>query len=93
MIPLGSCTMKLNATSEMLPVTWPEFGRIHPFAPPEQSKGYQALFKQLEKWLAEITGFAAISLQPNAGSAGEYAGLVVIRAYHASRGQGIAISA
>jgi glycine dehydrogenase len=88
MIPLGSCTMKLNATSEMLPVTWPEFGRIHPFAPAEQSRGYQAMFKQLEKWLAEITGFAAISLQPNAGSAGEYAGLVVIRAYHASRGQG-----
>jgi glycine dehydrogenase len=88
MIPLGSCTMKLNATSEMLPVTWPEFGRLHPFAPPEQTRGYQAMFKQLEKWLAEITGFAAISLQPNAGSAGEYAGLLVVRAYHASRGQG-----
>jgi glycine dehydrogenase len=88
MIPLGSCTMKLNATSEMLPVTWPEFGRIHPFAPVEQTRGYQSLFKQLEKWLAEITGFAAISLQPNAGSAGEYAGLLVIRAYHQSRGQG-----
>jgi glycine dehydrogenase len=88
MIPLGSCTMKLNATSEMLPVTWPEFGHLHPFAPAEQSKGYQLMFKQLEKWLAEITGFAAISLQPNAGSAGEYAGLLVIRAYHASRDEG-----
>jgi glycine dehydrogenase len=87
MIPLGSCTMKLNATSEMLPVTWPEFGRIHPFAPPEQTRGYQAMFKSLEKWLAEITGFAGISLQPNAGSAGEYAGLLVIRAYHVSRGE------
>jgi glycine dehydrogenase len=87
MIPLGSCTMKLNATSEMLPVTWPEFGRMHPFAPPEQTKGYQAMFKQLEKWLAQITGFSAISLQPNAGSAGEYAGLLVIRAYHKSRGE------
>ena len=87
MIPLGSCTMKLNATSEMLPVTWPEFGRIHPFAPAEQTKGYQLLFKQLEKWLAEITGFTAISLQPNAGSQGEYAGLLAIRAYHESRGE------
>jgi glycine dehydrogenase len=87
MIPLGSCTMKLNASVEMLPVTWPEFSRIHPFAPLRQTRGYQALFQQLEKWLAEITGFAAISLQPNAGSQGEYAGLLVIRAYHASRGQ------
>jgi len=86
MIPLGSCTMKLNATSEMLPVTWPEFGRMHPFAPADQTKGYQELFKQLETWLAEITGFAGVSLQPNAGSAGEYAGLLVIRAYHESRG-------
>jgi glycine dehydrogenase len=86
MIPLGSCTMKLNATSEMLPVTWPEFAHIHPFAPAEQTKGYQLLFKQLEKWLAEITGFKAISLQPNAGSQGEYAGLLAIRAYHESRG-------
>jgi glycine dehydrogenase len=86
MIPLGSCTMKLNATSEMLPVTWPEFGRMHPFAPADQTKGYQQLFKQLETWLAEITGFAGVSLQPNAGSAGEYAGLLVIRAYHESRG-------
>ncbi|MBV8780985.1 MAG: aminomethyl-transferring glycine dehydrogenase [Phycisphaerae bacterium] len=87
MIPLGSCTMKLNATSEMLPVTWPQFGRIHPFAPADQSRGYQAMFKQLEKWLAEITGFAAISLQPNAGSAGEYAGLLAIHAYLQSRGE------
>jgi glycine dehydrogenase len=88
MIPLGSCTMKLNATSEMLPVTWPEFGRIHPFAPADQTKGYQLLFKQLEKWLAEITGFKAVSLQPNAGSQGEYAGLLAIRGYHESRDQG-----
>jgi glycine dehydrogenase len=88
MIPLGSCTMKLNATSEMIPVTWPEFGRIHPFAPAEQQKGYAAIYRDLEKWLAEITGFAAVSLQPNAGSQGEYAGLLAIRAYHESRGQG-----
>ncbi|CAN5405460.1 aminomethyl-transferring glycine dehydrogenase [soil metagenome] len=88
MIPLGSCTMKLNATSEMIPVTWPEFGALHPFAPKDQTKGYSILFKQLEKWLAEITGFKAVSLQPNAGSQGEYAGLMVIRAYHESRGQG-----
>jgi glycine dehydrogenase len=87
MIPLGSCTMKLNATSEMLPVTWPEFGKIHPFAPLNQVAGYLEMFAQLEKWLAEITGFTAVSLQPNAGSQGEYAGLVVIRAYHQSRGQ------
>jgi glycine dehydrogenase len=87
MIPLGSCTMKLNATVEMLPVTWPEFSRLHPFAPLEQSKGYQELFHQLETWLAEITGFAAVSLQPNAGSQGEYAGLMVIRAYHRSQGE------
>jgi glycine dehydrogenase len=88
MIPLGSCTMKLNAAAEMLPVTWPEFSRIHPFVPLRQARGYQALFQQLEEWLAEITGFAGISLQPNAGSQGEYSGLLVIRAYHASRGQG-----
>ncbi|HEY9909830.1 MAG TPA: aminomethyl-transferring glycine dehydrogenase [Thermosynechococcaceae cyanobacterium] len=86
MIPLGSCTMKLNATAEMIPVTWPEFGQIHPFAPLEQTQGYQTLFRQLEEWLAEITGFAGISLQPNAGSQGEYAGLLVIRQYHESRG-------
>ncbi|MFN7021115.1 MAG: aminomethyl-transferring glycine dehydrogenase [Phycisphaerales bacterium] len=87
MIPLGSCTMKLNGTSEMLPVTWPEFGRLHPFAPADQAGGYQRLFADLESWLAEITGFAAVSLQPNAGSQGEYTGLLVIRAYHASRGE------
>ena len=86
MIPLGSCTMKLNATAEMIPVTWPEFSRLHPFVPAEQAKGYQLLTHQLEDWLAEITGFAAVSLQPNAGSQGEYAGLMVIRAYHEQRG-------
>ena len=85
MIPLGSCTMKLNATSEMIPVTWAEFGNIHPFAPKSQTQGYQILFDQLEEWLAEITGFAGISLQPNAGSQGEYTGLLVIREYHESR--------
>src|SRR5882672_7180184 len=88
MIPLGSCTMKLNATAEMIPVTWPEFGRLHPFAPTWQAEGYKQLFKDLEAWLSEITGFAATSLQPNAGSAGEYAGLLVIRAWHESRSQG-----
>lgn len=87
MIPLGSCTMKLNATSEMLPVTWPEFARLHPFAPAEQTLGYRTLFEQLESWLAEIAGFSAFSLQPNAGSQGEYAGLMVIRAYHRSKGE------
>ncbi len=87
MIPLGSCTMKLNATSEMIPVTWPEFARLHPFAPRDQAEGYAALFTQLEAWLREITGFAAVSLQPNAGSQGEYAGLLVIRAYHRARGE------
>ncbi len=88
MIPLGSCTMKLNATVEMIPVTWKGFSRIHPFAPEEQTQGYQELFAQLERWLAEITGFAAVSLQPNAGSQGEYAGLLVIRAYYRDRGEG-----
>ncbi len=87
MIPLGSCTMKLNATTEMLPVTWPEFGRMHPFAPAEQWGGYRALFDQLEAWLAEITGFAAVSLQPNSGAQGEYAGLLAIRAYHRGRNE------
>ncbi len=86
MIPLGSCTMKLNATAEMIPVTWPEFSRLHPFVPAEQAKGYHQLIQQLETWLAEISGFAAVSLQPNAGSQGEYAGLMVIRAYHEQRG-------
>ncbi|MGC3958309.1 MAG: aminomethyl-transferring glycine dehydrogenase [Verrucomicrobiota bacterium] len=87
MIPLGSCTMKLNAAAEMFPVSWPEFAKIHPFAPIKQTRGYQKMFEQLETWLAEITGFAGISLQPNAGSQGEYAGLLVIRAYHESRGE------
>jgi glycine dehydrogenase len=82
MIALGSCTMKLNATTEMIPVTWPEFGQIHPFAPPEQWRGYQQMFTQLETWLCDITGFDACSLQPNAGSQGEYAGLLAIRGFH-----------
>ncbi len=88
MIPLGSCTMKLNATSEMLPVTWPEFGQIHPFAPAEQTVGYRTMIDQLEQMLVACTGYAAVSLQPNAGSQGEYAGLLIIHAYHASRGEG-----
>jgi glycine dehydrogenase len=88
MIPLGSCTMKLNATVEMMPITWPEFYTIHPFAPIEQAKGYQLLIGQLQDWLAEITGLAAVSLQPNAGSQGEYSGLLVIRKYHEKRGEG-----
>jgi glycine dehydrogenase len=87
MIPLGSCTMKLNATAEMMPVTWPEFGKLHPFAPISQAEGYQMLFAQLEAWLQEITGFDAISLQPNAGSQGEYAGLQVIHKYQEKRGE------
>ena len=87
MIPLGSCTMKLNATTEMIPISWPEFSRLHPFAPDDQSHGYRILFQQLEDWLAEVSGFSAVSLQPNAGSQGEYAGLMVIRAYHAHHGQ------
>jgi len=87
MIPLGSCTMKLNAAAEMFPVSWPEFAKIHPFAPLAQARGYQILFQNLEDWLEEITGFAGISLQPNAGSQGEYAGLLVIRAHHESRGE------
>ncbi len=86
MIPLGSCTMKLNATTEMYPVTWPGFGQLHPFAPVDQAEGYQILFRRLESWLAEITGFTAVSFMPNAGSQGEYAGLLTIRAYHHSRG-------
>ncbi|HEY5544471.1 MAG TPA: aminomethyl-transferring glycine dehydrogenase [Gemmatimonadaceae bacterium] len=88
MISLGSCTMKLNATAEMVPVTWAEFGRIHPFAPEAQTEGYRELFRTLESDLCDITGFAAVSLQPNAGSQGEYTGLLVIRAYHESRGEG-----
>jgi glycine dehydrogenase len=86
MIPLGSCTMKLNSTSEMLPVTWESIGSLHPFVPPSQAQGYATMFRQLERWLAEITGFHSVSLQPNAGSQGEYAGLLVIRAYHRARG-------
>jgi glycine dehydrogenase len=85
MIPLGSCTMKLNATSEMVPLTWPEFGQLHPFAPREQAAGYHALFARLEQWLCDITGYDAISLQPNSGAQGEYAGLLAIRGYHAAR--------
>ena len=88
MIPLGSCTMKLNAAAEMLPITWAGFGKLHPFAPAKHAQGYATLFSQLESWLAEITGFAACSLQPNAGSQGEYAGLQVIRALHVQNGQG-----
>jgi glycine dehydrogenase len=87
MIPLGSCTMKLNATSEMIPLTWPEFGALHPFAPREQAKGYHALFARLEQWLCDMTGYDAISLQPNSGAQGEYAGLLAIRGYHAARGE------
>ncbi|MBO9674546.1 MAG: aminomethyl-transferring glycine dehydrogenase [Sphingobacteriaceae bacterium] len=86
MIALGSCTMKLNATAEMIPVTWSHFGRIHPFAPADQVLGYYSVFNELDKWLSEITGFTAMSLQPNAGAQGEYAGLMVIRAYHHDRG-------
>lgn len=88
MIPLGSCTMKLNATSEMIPITWPEFANIHPFAPSEQLQGYAELDKQLRDWLCQATGYAGISLQPNAGSQGEYAGLLVIKAFHEAKGQG-----
>jgi glycine dehydrogenase len=88
MIPLGSCTMKLNATSEMIPVTWPEFSSIHPFAPNEQTVGYREMIAQLEEMLCAVTGYAAVSLQPNAGSQGEYAGLLVIKKYHESRGEG-----
>ncbi|WP_291011978.1 aminomethyl-transferring glycine dehydrogenase [Hydrogenophaga sp.] len=87
MIPLGSCTMKLNATSEMIPITWPEFANVHPFAPADQQLGYQELDEQLRAWLCQATGYAGISLQPNAGSQGEYAGLLVIKASHASRGE------
>ena len=86
MIPLGSCTMKLNAASEMLPITWPEFGQLHPFAPVDQTEGYQQIFRELEAMLCEITGFAAVSLQPNSGAQGEFAGLMVIRAYLRERG-------
>lgn len=87
MIPLGSCTMKLNAAVEMAPITWPGFASIHPFAPSDQTAGYREMISQLERWLATITGYAAVSVQPNAGSRGEYAGLLAIRAYHRSRGE------
>jgi glycine dehydrogenase len=87
MIPLGSCTMKLNATAEMIPLTWPAFANLHPFAPRAQAAGYHALFKRLEQWLCDITGYDAISLQPNSGAQGEYAGLLAIRGYHAARGE------
>jgi glycine cleavage system P protein (glycine dehydrogenase) len=86
MIPLGSCTMKLNASSEMLPVTWPELAKLHPFAPADQARGYREIIADLARWLAEITGFTAVSLQPNSGAQGEYAGLLTVRAYHLSRG-------
>ena len=88
MIPLGSCTMKLNATAEMIPITWPEFGALHPFAPADQAVGYSELFADLRQWLCAITGYDAVSLQPNSGAQGEYAGLLAIRGYHASRGEG-----
>ncbi|MBP7041613.1 MAG: aminomethyl-transferring glycine dehydrogenase [Chloroflexi bacterium] len=88
MIPLGSCTMKLNATAEMLPVMWPKFGALHPFVPQDQAAGYHELFTRLENWLANITGFTAVSLQPNSGASGEYTGMLTIRAYHLSRGEG-----
>ncbi len=87
MIPLGSCTMKLNATAEMIPVTWPEIGQLHPFAPATQTAGYQQIIQNLEGWLCEVTGFAGVSLQPNSGAQGEYAGLLAIRGYHGARGE------
>src|SRR5690606_829504 len=88
MIPLGSCTMKLNATSEMIPITWPEFSQVHPLAPADQAEGYAQLVSELEAMLAECTGYDAVSFQPNSGAQGEYSGLLAIRAYHASRGEG-----
>src|SRR5690606_11419896 len=87
MIPLGSCTMKLNAAAEMMPVSWPETANLHPFAPHAHSEGYRAMIDDLDRWLSEITGFARVSLQPNSGSQGEYAGLLAIRRYHHSRGE------
>ena len=88
MIPLGSCTMKLNATAEMLPISWPEFSEIHPFVPADQATGYHELIADLSRKLCAITGYDAISMQPNSGAQGEYAGLLAIRAYHLSRGEG-----
>src|SRR3546814_17692401 len=87
MIPLGSCTMKLNATTEMAAITWPEFASLHPFAPLEQAAGYRELVTSLERWLAEVTGYAAVSLQPNAGSQGELAGLPALRGFHPATGE------
>ena len=86
MIALGSCTMKLNATAEMIPVTWPEIGGLHPFAPVEQAKGYAQIFSDLQTWLCEVTGFDAVSLQPNSGAQGEYAGLLAIKGFHEAQG-------
>src|SRR5690606_17584209 len=88
MIPLGSCTMKLNATAEMFPIAWPEISGLHPFAPADQAKGYRILFDRLARALEEITGFAAVSMQPNAGSQGEFSGLLTIRRYQEARGEG-----
>ncbi|MEP1551719.1 MAG: glycine dehydrogenase (aminomethyl-transferring), partial [Paraglaciecola sp.] len=88
MISLGSCTMKLNATAEMIPVTWPEFGQLHPFAPIEQAQGYKQMMDELSEWLIDITGYDALSMQPNSGAQGEYAGLITIQKYHESRGEG-----
>ena len=87
MIPLGSCTMKLNATTEMIPITWPEFSSIHPFAPINQTEGYEKLISELESWLCSVTGYDGVSLQPNAGSQGEFAGLMTIRDWHKSNGE------
>lgn len=86
MIPLGSCTMKLNAAAEMLPITWPEFAELHPFCPPEQAQGYRLMIEQLSGWLVQLTGYDAVCMQPNSGAQGEYAGLLAIRRYHESRG-------
>ena len=92
MISLGSCTMKLNAATEMEPITWPEFANLHPFSPVNQTKGFQQIFKELEEDLSEITGFDQVSLQPNSGAQGEYSGLMVIRAYHISNNEGHRLS-
>jgi glycine dehydrogenase len=93
MIPLGSCTMKLNATAEMIPITWPGFADMHPFAPEDQTEGFRSLIQRLADWLRELTGFAAVSLQPNAGSQGEYAGLLAIRGGMSRAARRIAIFA
>ena len=87
MISLGSCTMKLNATAEMIPVTWPEFGQLHPFAPLDQAQGYTKMLNELSDWLIDVTGYDALSMQPNSGAQGEYAGLIAIQRYHESRGE------